>query len=178
MKHLRTYLMAPAVVVFGSLLFSGCYTQFYVANPDSGESEEAQPVTVDQSVIDPYSPPPPPIFIPYPVYIPVAGITAPGTERGGMPTQPQRDFGNHRTPPPPSSRPVPTPVRGGASTLPSPAPVVSVPVPERVAPVPAPLPAPARIAPSPAPAPAPAPAAPAPARSAESRPAGGGSGRR
>lgn len=171
MKPPRIYLAAPAIVIFGSLLFGGCYTQFYVADSDSGETEEAQPVTVDQPVIDPFIPPPVwPIYIPYPIYIDVPGVTPPGTDRGGTGVQPKRDSGTRRTPPPPAPRPVVTPVRGGGSTLPAPAPAVSVPAPAPVAPAPAP--APARVAPAPAPAPA------APARSAESRPSGGGSGRR
>ena len=147
MKPSTTYLAAPTLALFGSLLFGGCYTEFTLADRYPAD----EPVYVDQPPVvvivdfpEPTYTDPPPFYPP----VPTGAMTAPRNPA----TSPKRETGMKRTPPV-VSRPAPAPSRGGGSTSP----------------------APSTVAPAPAPA-APAPAAPV--RGGESRPAGGGPGRK
>jgi hypothetical protein len=128
MKTARKNLIAPTLALFGTLLFSGCYTQFVLSDSDSDVAADPQPVYVDQPIVLPIDFPGP-ILIAGPLY-PTLPIAASGSGPAvTTPTQPKRNSGAQRVPPVP--------------TIPSPPP--SAPAPVTVSPSPAPsAPAPAR----------------------------------
>jgi hypothetical protein len=152
MKPLRSCLTNPVLILFSSVLFGGCYTQFILEDSGTSEGTDVQSVSVDQPPPLPAPPYPGPWWDPSPMYPPDPAGTGPMTTPGKTTAPPKGDTGNQRVPPVPTA-PV-SPPRGTADSPPPPsappAPIVTVP--------------------------APAPASPA--HSAESRPAGGSGGRR
>lgn len=87
MKTLRSYLVLSAVMILGSSLLSGCYTQLAL-NDDGPEAvvDTQAPVWIE---------PPPIVIIIEPPYYPppVVGVSTPSV---GM-QQPIRDIGNQRS---------------------------------------------------------------------------------
>lgn len=131
MKQPRLCLAALIAALSGSLLFSGCYTEFMLADRDPADEPDSEPVYVEQPVICPvYYPPPQEIFFASPVYLPVAGISGSGSAAASPATSPKRDSGPARTSPGPS-RPVAPPSRGTGATARAPAPASQAPAPSR-----------------------------------------------
>ena len=98
MKTSGAYLALSAVAVFGSLLLSGCYTQFALKDDDSEAVADSQSTLIDE--------PPPTVIVIEPVFVPVVppqypppiiGSPAPVSGNPPAPVPPRREIGNHRT---------------------------------------------------------------------------------
>jgi len=114
MKPVRLLAILSAMVISGSLVFSGCYTQFEVSSDDSPEEVAAETTAA-------YQPPPasdiyyaPAFVVGAPInFVPVSGSTAPAPGSTSPPPAAKREVGNQRTPP---SSPAPAPAPRSSGT--------------------------------------------------------------
>jgi len=126
MKTPRSFLTASALLAATTLVTSGCYTEFMLADSDSEEqTPEPCVITLDPIFAIDYLPP---VLYAGPEYAPPpAGSGPPAPAQPATPS-PSRDSGKRRVPPPPAPViPTPRPVAAppavtGGSTLPTPAP--------------------------------------------------------
>ncbi|HUI65101.1 MAG TPA: hypothetical protein VL126_09680 [Bacteroidota bacterium] len=114
MKPVRLLALFSAMAIGGSLVLSGCYTQFEVSSDDNPEEVAAETTATYQ--------PPPAADISYnPVYVvgapvsffPVGGSSAPAPSSNSQPPVAKREVGNQRSAP---SSPAPAPAPRSTGT--------------------------------------------------------------
>jgi len=116
MKPVRLLALFSAMVISGSLILSGCYTQFEVSSDDNPEEVVAETTAT-------YQPPPASdIYYAAPLFVvggpvsfsPVSGSTAPAPASNSQPPVAKRETGNQRSAPS-SPPPAPAPRSSGTS---------------------------------------------------------------